>query len=68
MGNETTTPPATTGTTDKPETGKKAKLVTVQVGKQAINEDGAHYPPASKFQTTPERAAALGEFVSAVKD
>jgi len=37
--------------------------VKVRVVKQPIGEDGKHYAKGETFETTPERAAALGPLV-----
>lgn len=42
-------------------------LVTVKVTGQPVCEDGIHYAKGETFETTPERAAALGELVSIVE-
>lgn len=51
-------------TKDKDEAAK-AK-VTVKVTGQGISEAGVGYSKGDTFQTSPERAAALGEFVEIV--
>ncbi len=55
----------------KPETTPEApadapKLVTVAVTGQPVCEDGNHYAKGETFETTAERAAALGDLVSTV--
>jgi hypothetical protein len=40
--------------------------VTVQVAGQAICEDGVHHLKGATFQTTPDRAEALGTLVTLV--
>ena len=55
---------AKTKTADSPET---PALVTVRVGNQAIFE-GEHLPAGSVFETTPERAEALGALVETVTE
>jgi hypothetical protein len=48
----------------KTETTQEAPaLVTVRVTGQPVGEDGLHYTQGTTFETTPERAAALGELV-----
>lgn len=39
-------------------------LVTVTVTGQPVCEDGNHYAKGETFETTPERAAALGDLVT----
>ncbi|MEO5712995.1 MAG: hypothetical protein ABIT37_05865 [Luteolibacter sp.] len=43
----------------------KQELVTVRATAN-LNEDGVHYKPDESFETTPERADALGPLVVAV--
>ena len=40
-------------------------MIKVMVGAMPINE-GEHLPPGTIFETTPERAAALGSLVTPV--
>jgi hypothetical protein len=52
--------------TAEPQAPEEAPaLIKVQVGNQPINE-GVHLPPGTIFETTPERAAALGQLVTPV--
>lgn len=57
---------------DKPKTEGEAPeetapaLIKVKVGRQPLGEDGVYYAPGEEFETTKERAAALGSLVEAV--
>lgn len=51
--------------TETPAPEEAPALIKVQVGNQPINE-GVHLPPGTLFETTPERAAALGPLVTPV--
>ena len=42
-------------------------LVTVRVTGQAVGENDAHFTKGETFETTPERAAALGTLVEIVE-
>lgn len=52
--------PAKTKTTEE----KTSSLVTVTVTGQPVCEDGNHYAKGETFETTPERATALGDLVT----
>jgi hypothetical protein len=43
--------------------GETSDLVTVRVTGQPVCEDNLHYAKGDTFETTAERAAALGELV-----
>ena len=45
---------------------KTTDKITVRVVSQPINEDGTHYPKGAVFETTQERASALGAWVETV--
>jgi hypothetical protein len=52
--------------TAEPQAPEEAPArIKVQVGAMPINE-GVHLPPGTIFETTPERAAALGQLVTPV--
>jgi hypothetical protein len=52
--------------TAEPQAPEEAPArIKVQVGAMPINE-GVHLPPGTIFETTPERAAALGPLVTPV--
>lgn len=42
------------------------QLITVQVTGQPVCEDGVHHTKDATFETTPERAEALGSLVAIV--
>lgn len=52
--------------TKKEEGGAEAATVTVKVTGQALCEAGVSYKAGDTFETTPERASALGGFVEKV--
>lgn len=52
--------------TDSP-TASEPSLVTVRVTGQAIAENDAHFTKGATFETTPERAAALGSLVETLE-
>ncbi|WP_193214936.1 hypothetical protein [Luteolibacter marinus] len=58
--------PGAAGLSKPDESG--APTVTVRVTGQPVGEDGAHYAKGETFQTTAERAAALGAYVEIVED